>query len=117
VTTRQAAKAKGRRLEASVVEAILSVFPDLTDEDVTRVAASCGGEDIVFSKRAQAKLGLSVECKARKGIAVYAWHEQCRKNAGGRTPVTVIKADRKKPLALVDLDTLLALIARVSNDG
>lgn len=109
LTTRKSAKAKGRKVEKMVVEKLQEAF-GFTDEDVRQVPASISGEDIHFSQKARDKIGASFEVKSRAKIAVYDWFDQCERNAGGHTPVLVIKADRKKPLAIVDFDVLLEIM-------
>lgn len=108
--SRRSAKAKGRKLESTIVEKLLETFPELSPEDIQKVAASCSGEDIILSDKAKELLDISIEAKARKSMAVYAYHKQCVKNAGERNPVTVIKADRQKPLAIIELDYFLMLL-------
>jgi hypothetical protein len=72
------------------------------------LAQSRGGEieggDIVVAK-------YTIECKRRARIGVHAWLEQARADAdAGQVPVVVARGDGKRPLAILDLDELLALI-------
>ena len=107
--TRRTAQATGRGLEKLLVDKLRDAT-GLDEDHIKAVAASISGEDIHLSKVARATLGASFECKARAKISVYEWFEQCTRNAGEHTPVLVVKGDRKKPLAILDLDTLIQLL-------
>jgi len=63
-----------------------------------------GGEDIQLSPAARKLFPYSVECKSLKAIAVYKYYEQAEANCGKYEPLVVIKANRKKPLVLVDAE-------------
>lgn len=104
------AKAKGRRLQQYVRDAILSRWTDLEPDDVKSTPMGVGGEDVQLSPLARRQVKLSIECKARKTIPVYGWYSQAKENAPkGTEPILVIKQDRKKPLAVVDFDHYLNL--------
>lgn len=104
------AKQKGRKLQQSVRDAILSSFPTLEPDDVRSCAMGSGGEDLQLSPAAARLFPFSVECKARAAIAlVYDALAQAA-TQNDRTPVAVIKADRKRPLVVLDLDHFLALV-------
>lgn len=104
-------KAKGRNLQKSVCVLILSRFTDLEPDDCKSTAMGSGGEDVQLSPFARKQIPISVECKARKGIAIYDWYEQAKVNCkDGLEPVLVVKADRKKPLVCVDADYFFDLM-------
>lgn len=106
-----AAKAKGRKLQQHVRDAILAIFPQLEPDDVRSCAMGSQGADIQLSPAAARAFPYSVECKARAKIAlVYDALDQAT-GQNDRTPIAVIKADRKRPLVVVDLDTFMDLIA------
>ena len=105
----QSAKSKGRRLQQVVRDKIYEYFPDLREGDVESTSMGAGGEDVKLSPAARDILPISIECKANKAFAVYKIMEQAQANAGDYEPVGVIKGNRKKPLALVDLDYFLKL--------
>ena len=72
-----------------------------------------GGEDILFSQAAGDKLGISVECKSRSSIAVYAFYSQAADNAPeGREPVVLIKQNNSKPLVVIDAEYFINLLER-----
>lgn len=63
------------------------------------------GEDIQFSPAARKVLPLSIECKSRATIPVYAWLQQAKTNCpAGCEPILVIKQDRSRPLVVVDAE-------------
>jgi len=106
----QSGKAKGRRLQQLVRDAILDMFPELEPDDCRSTAMGSSGEDIQLSPKARATIPISVECKARKSFKTfYDFYEQARGQGKGE-PVVVIKQDRAKPLALVDMQFLLKLL-------
>lgn len=111
------AKAKGRKLQQTVRDAILATFPDLEPDDVRSCPMGSGGEDVQLSPAAQRVFPYSVECKRRAAIAlVYdalgqaqAYTPEAGQN--DRTPIAVVQADRKRPLVVMDLDDFLAAIS------
>jgi hypothetical protein len=71
------------------------------------------GEDVQLSPAARKLLPVTIECKARKNIAVYSYYDQASENAPtGMEPLVIIKADRKKPLAVVDAEFFLRKMAK-----
>ena len=109
----QSAKAKGRRLQQWVRDQILKMVPSLEPDDVKSTSMGAGGEDVQLSPAARKKMPITVECKARKSIAVYGFYDQAKDNAPkGVEPVVILKADRKKPLALVDAEYFLKKVKR-----
>ena len=107
------AKAKGRRHQQWVRDQILARFPSLELDDVRSTSMGAGGEDVQLSPAARKLFPYSVECKALKGIAVYKFMEQAQANCPkGVQPLAIIKADRQKPLAVVDAEYFFDLIKR-----
>lgn len=105
------AKAKGRKLQQHVRDAILRLFPGLSADDVVSCPMGSTGMDIWLSQAAQDQFPFSVECKARKGIAlIYDALDQADRG-NELIPVAVVKADRKRPLAVMDFDVFMALVA------
>lgn len=104
------AKAKGRKLQQTVRDAILATFPDLEPDDVRSCAMGSQGEDIQLSPAAQRVFPYSVECKRRAAIALI--YDALAQAAGqnDRTPIAVVQADRKRPLVVMDLDHFLAIV-------
>jgi len=107
----QSAKAKGRLGQQLVRDRILATYQgSLEPDDVRSTSMGAGGEDLQLSPAARkALLNTQWECKARKAFAVYKDYEQAKTHGKGE-PVLVVKGDRKKPLAIVDLDFFLGLL-------
>ncbi|KQS01513.1 hypothetical protein ASG11_17825 [Sphingomonas sp. Leaf357] len=104
------AKAKGRKLQQAVRDTILDAFPDLEPDDCRSCAMGSNGEDIQLSPAAARAFPFSVECKARAGIALVYDALGQAKTHSKRTPIAVIKADRKRPLVVIDLDDFMKLV-------
>jgi hypothetical protein len=70
-----------------------------------------GGEDILFSQEVGDQLNISIECKSRESIAVYAFYSQAADNCPeGREPVVIIKQNHSKPLAVIDAEYYVKLL-------
>lgn len=96
----QSAKAKGRKLQQFVRDALLMKFPSLTKDDVRSTSMGAGGEDIQLSQAARELIPYNIECKARKSFALYKDYEQAKAHGDGE-PMLVIKGDYKEPLVVV----------------
>lgn len=103
------AKAKGRNLQKHVRDKILSLFTSLEQADVKSTSMGASGEDVQLSPFARKLLPISVECKAKKAIAIYKDYEQCKANASHYEPMLVIKQNASEVLAIVRLDYILEL--------
>lgn len=113
--TPQSAKAKGRRLQQWVRDRLYSTFPKLEDGDIRSTSMGAGGEDLLFSPAARRSFPYSVECKNNKINAIYKVMDQAISNCPkGATPLAIIKADQKKPLAVVDADHFFKLAKRMN---
>jgi hypothetical protein len=72
-----------------------------------------GGEDVQLSPAARKLFPYSVECKAFKSFAIYKVMEQAKDNCPkGAEPLSIIKADRQKPLAVVDAEFFFKLVGK-----
>ena len=105
------AKAKGRKLQQYVRDKFIELLKPYGVEpaDVKSTSMGAGGEDVQLSPFARSFLPVSVECKSHKSMAVYKLYEQAQENCGEYEPLLVIKANHKKPLAVVDLDHYINL--------
>jgi len=107
------AKAKGRKHQQWVRDRLLELFPSLEPDDIRSTSMGAGGEDLQFSPAARIQIPISVECKAYKSFAIYNVIDQAITNAKeGLEPVAVIKADRRKPLAVVDAEYFFKLLTK-----
>ena len=105
-------KAKGRALQNHVVAKVLTSFPSLEPADVRGAIMGENGEDIKLSPKAKKWFNFSVECKNQeKYKGVYDCFDQIEghKDSSGQ-PLVILKMNRKKPLAIVDLDYFFTLI-------
>jgi len=111
----QSAKAKGRNLQKWVRDLILRTFPSLSANDVRSTSMGASGTDILLSEAALKMVPLSIECKSRGAIAVYAFMEQATENLLPDTePVVILKQNHGKPLALCDAEWLFNLLSKTA---
>ena len=106
----QSRKAKGREFQKYVVEVLFEHAPYLGNDDINSRSMGAQGEDIMLSPKAREIYPISIECKRNAKFAVYKDYEQAEFNAGDYEPVLVIRGDRKKALAVVDLDYFITLV-------
>jgi hypothetical protein len=103
------AKQKGRLLQQKVVGKLLAAFPALHPDDIRSTPMSSGGEDVQLSPAARSLIPHQIECKKHAKHAVYALYDQA-KSSGPHQPLLVIEADRRAPLAIVDLDFYITVL-------
>jgi hypothetical protein len=104
------AKQKGRTHQQYVRDKILDKYPQLEKDDVRSTGMGQGGEDVQLSPRARELFNFSVECKSKAAFAGYAFYDQAAANRGESIPIVVVKANRRKPLVLIDFDDFLGLL-------
>jgi hypothetical protein len=77
------------------------------------------GEDLLFSPGAGRLLRISVECKSRERVALYAWYEQAKQNSpNDREPVVVFKQNRSRPLVALDAEEFFRILKQARSwDG
>ena len=104
------AKGKGRKLQQLVRDKLLSLSDTFREGDIESTGMGQSGEDIQLSPHARDLLPISVECKSHAKFAVYGVIDQCKSNCpDGCEPVVVLKANYKKPVAVIDLDYYIKL--------
>lgn len=108
--TTQSAKAKGRNLQKWVRDLIITLWPELTSNDVRSTSMGASGMDIQLSSLAREKVFFSIECKSNKKNSIYALYKQAVSNKEELEPLLIVKADREKPLAVMDAETFFKLI-------
>ena len=106
-------KAKGRRLQNFVRDSLRRSFPSLAEDDIKSQTMGMTGEDIVLSPAAQAAIPYSFECKNKERMDLWKSLQQCEDNCNGREPVLIIKRNRTKPYAVIDVELFLKLIEEV----
>ena len=68
-----------------------------------------GGEDIQLSTAARIMFPYQIECKSKATYSVYKDYVQASGH-GECEPLLVIKANHKKPLAIVDAEHFISLV-------
>ena len=115
----RSAKAKGRTLQNLVRDKLRQIFveewkliPALEDDDIKSQTMGMTGEDIVLSPSAKKLIPYSFECKNTEKLNLWKAIEQSCTNCEDREPVVVIKRNRSKVYAVIELDNFLTLIRR-----
>ena len=109
------AKAKGRRLQQQVANAVRESFPELQSDDVRSTSMGAPGVDVQLSPRAQEVFPYAVECKACERLNLHTAWEQCVRNRGALMPLLVLRKNRSEALAVVPFDHFLTLVPNVPN--
>ena len=104
------AKAKGRVLQQKVRDLILEAFPQLEPDDVRSTGMGQSGADIQLSPAAQKLFTFAVECKNQERVSLWDSYDQACSNAGKLEPLLIIKKNKRKPLAIIDLEKFMELI-------
>lgn len=68
-----------------------------------------GGEDVQLSTAARVKFPYQIECKSKATYSVYKDYQQASEH-GDCEPLLVIKANHKKPLAIIDAEHFISLV-------
>lgn len=102
----QSAKAKGRKFQQLCRDKIIEVLKPYGVEpgDVKSTSMGAGGIDVQLSPFAKQFLPIAVECKSHKSMAIYKLYEQAEAYSEEGEPVLFVKANHKKPLAVIDID-------------
>lgn len=105
------AKSKGRKLQQHVRDTLTEILKPYgaVAEDIKSTSMGASGEDVQLSPFARKLLPISIECKSLASIAAYKWFEQAKSNSKEHQPVLVMKANNKKPLAVIDYTYFLEL--------
>jgi hypothetical protein len=106
------AKQKGRLLQQWVVAQLLERFSILEQGDIVNTSMGAPGEDVKLSPAARKVIPYQVECKNLSKIAVYQHYEQA-KTHGKHEPLVIMKQNQSKPLAVVDAQHFLDVLAEL----
>lgn len=109
------AKAKGRILQQWVRDQLLALFPSLEPDDIKSTSMGAGGEDVQLSPAARKLIPHKIECKNLASSAVYKLYEQAVSHQSKGEPLLVLKANRKKPLAIMDAEYYFNLLKRLND--
>ncbi len=103
---------KGKTLQNIIRDKILKNFKHLKPRDVMVADTGQNGPDIILSKVGLKLIEHTWEAKNQNRCqTVYKWFDQAKKHSKAYCdPVLVIKANTRKPLAVIDLDHLFELI-------
>lgn len=111
------AKAKGRTFQQKVRDLVLETFPQLEPDDVRSTGMGQNGEDLQLSPAARRLFPYSVECKSLAKVAVYTHLEQAKANCPkGSEPIVFMKANLKRPIAIVDAEHFFHLLKGKSSE-
>lgn len=113
--TTQSAKSKGRKLQQWTRDLLLGLFSSLEPDDIKSTSMGASGEDILLSPAARKQIPYSIEAKSRNKMVIYSMYEQAVSNSGKHQPLLVIKADRKKPLVVVDAEHFFKMIKEIND--
>ena len=107
----RSSKNKGRRLQNLVRDVLRDLFNSFLDpEDIKSQTMGMPGEDIVLSPAAQKVIPYSFECKNVERLDLWGSLEQASTNSQDRKPVLIIKRNRSKVYAILELDDFKELI-------
>ncbi|HAT62976.1 MAG TPA: hypothetical protein DCS66_00015 [Flavobacteriaceae bacterium] len=103
-------KQKGRYLQNIVRDRIVKLYPVLGKDDIRTCLMSESGADVKLTSPTARKLfPYSIECKNRQDFkTLYSYFAQARRHLA-LEPLLVVKMNREKPLAIVDLEHLFQL--------
>jgi hypothetical protein len=104
-------KAKGRKGQQALRDAILAAFPALTADDVRSTPTGVTGADLMLSRAAKDAFPYSPEAKQVEKLNIWQAISQAESNAGNLTPLVVFGRNRTKPWAAVPLDHFMKLVA------
>jgi hypothetical protein len=118
----QSAKAKGRRLQQEVRDALLAAFPSLEPDDIRSTSMGASGEDLLLSPAARKLWPFYTECKNVEALNVWKAFEQARQGAirlGEKrevflVPLLVARRNNTLPIAVVPLSYLIELQKRAN---
>ena len=118
------AKAKGRKLQNYLRDKLRTLFiddwtlfPKLEYDDIKSQTMGMNGEDIVLSPSAKKVIPFSFECKNVEKLNIWEALRQADSNSEDREPVLIIKRNRTKAYAVMELDAWLSLLRSTHNVG
>lgn len=115
----QSAKAKGRRLQQEVRDAVLAAFPQLEPDDVRSTSMGASGADLLLSPAAKKAFPFAVECKNVESLNIWKALDQALKHA--RIPIhplVVFRRNNAPTYVALPFDVFLGLLKIVEyHDG
>jgi hypothetical protein len=127
----QSAKAKGRRLQQEVRDAVLAAFPALEPDDVRSTSMGASGADLLLSPAARKLFPYYVECKNQEALNVWEALKQTALGVyrhsvdavqanplvtivGGVQPLLVFRRNKTPTYAVVPWEHFLELVKRAN---
>jgi|TARA_R100000365_G_C2663790_1_gene15730 hypothetical protein len=108
-------KAKGRILQNLVRDKVQKLFPSLGKDDIRTSLMSEAGADVkLISLMARKLMPYDIETKNREEYKTIYKHYKHACKHGNSQPLLVIKMNRENPLAVIDLDHFMELLARAN---
>ena len=108
-------KAKGRILQNLVRDKVQKLFPSLGKDDIRTSLMSEAGADVkLISLMARKLMPYDIETKNREEYKTIYKHFKHACKHGNSQPLLVIKMNRENPLAVIDLDHFMELLARAN---
>ena len=108
-------KAKGRILQNLVRDKVQKLFPSLGKDDIRTSLMSENGADVkLISLMARKLMPYDIETKNREEYKTIYKHYKHACKHGNSQPLLVIKMNRENPLAVIDLDHFMELLARAN---
>lgn len=111
----QSAKAKGRRAQQEVRDAILAAFPTLEPDDVRSTSMGASGADLLFSPAARKLFPFYVECKNVEALNIWkalAQAEAGSQRGAGLHELVVFRRNHSPLYAALSFDQFLKLLQR-----
>lgn len=115
------AKAKGRKHQQNIRDAIMRAFPHLQEGDIESRSMGSGGVDLMFSPLARKTLPISIEAKKTKKTPARAEIGQAQANAYEGTIGAVVWSPHGtgpgKELIMFDFNEFLDWYKRYANES
>lgn len=90
---------------------MLSLAPNLESDDIKSTGMGQSGVDVQLSPAAQKLFPVAIECKNLAKFAGYTHYDQAVNNRTDKLePIVVVKANRRDPIVLVDLEYFMTLL-------
>ena len=102
---------KARYLQNIVKDRIVKLYPALTKKDIRTSLTGENSADIkLLTPTARKLFPYSVECKNRNEFkSIYRYFTQAESHSD-LEPILIIKSNRAKPLAIIDLEHFFTLL-------
>jgi hypothetical protein len=113
----QSAKAKGRRLQQEVRDAVLAAFPQLEPDDVRSTSMGASGADLLLSPAARKMFPFVLECKNQEALNIWAALMQAEGHAEGVAPALVFKRNHSPTYIALQLPDFLELAKKAAANG